>query len=247
MAYAWSNTNVAFFVMNVGNTYPSKTPYCYTVQDDFGDRDAKKLPRPAVLDLIYPILPVIDSFNSERQGSLMLEERFPTKDGFRKLFFAFTGNSVVNQYHAMEYLQLRSCPENCMEMADMIANGLVERERRWESLPKGLKVDPEDALERIVGDNGEITQPLTARSNAKHGKTKGQPWQKTCFICKKYGKNRSMSSFRCIQCGTCLCNKDREREMTCVQEHLHGERELRCIPGKKQMVFPGHLKENQEE
>jgi hypothetical protein len=86
----------------------------------------------------------------------------------------------------------------------------------------------ETLLERIE-KYVEINLPVTKENKAR-GKLTGHPFQRKCFVCRKYLKADDKVCYRdtsywCKHCQIPLCNKDRQqpelgRELTCEGEHI---------------------------
>jgi hypothetical protein len=146
MVYAWSQSNVAYFVSTIGDTYASPKKYSFFCEDEFGGPSSKDYDRPILCDFVYNLLPVIDSYNKQRQDSLQVEECWPTHHFWTKVFNAYVGMSAVQMQRLYSY-KYPGIPNKDMPVkrfADMIAAGLVEREREkffqgdFKCLPPGL-------------------------------------------------------------------------------------------------------------
>jgi hypothetical protein len=187
---------------------------------------------------------VIDSYNKQRQDSLQVEEHWPTHHFCAKVFNAYVGISVVQQQRLYSY-QYPGIANNDMPVKrfdDMIAAGIVERDRRI--LPKALQSPATRAtLKRVAHSSGNNLKNSSKKLKQK-GKTKGDQMQLTCFVCKRYKKAYSYTTATCAHCGTAVCMEiDRSKEHpdrigTRLHEHLNtGNPDLRCN-GKQRRVFP---------
>ena len=97
MVYVYSNKRVAYFVSTSGMTVRHSISYKSRFEDGYGNPTFKLLPRPAIAHFAYEFLPLIDEHNKARQSNLALEEKWPTKCCWFRLFTTFIGMAVVDQ------------------------------------------------------------------------------------------------------------------------------------------------------
>ena len=243
MACAWSNNDVAYCISTFGNTSSCKD-YCigHEANTSFdGVNDTKSIPRPDLHDILFRLLPSIDSINNQRQYGLQLETNWPTKSCWTKLLVAFMGHSVVNHQRIMSY-KYPGIPGKDMTILDTatsIAAGKTLKRIKRKILPRPLRQSAVKAvpLKRLSNANGIATKQITKKQRTG-GRNVGTSIQLTCFICKKYQSKYSYTSSCCPKCGTAVCMKDRGRPLSCYLEHLNtGDDNIRCN-GIKRTVFP---------
>ena len=80
MVYSWSQQRTCYAVSTCGKTVRHATNYRSKYADAYDNTSANELPRPAVLHQLFHFLPLIDETNKERQNSLALEKKWPTKN-----------------------------------------------------------------------------------------------------------------------------------------------------------------------
>ncbi len=98
IAYAWSQTSIAYFVSTCGSTSPAAQSYETHFEDEFGVVTTKKIARPHLLEWVYDYLPLIDKHNKQRQSILALEKKWPTKNCWFHLLTTLVGMSVVDLF-----------------------------------------------------------------------------------------------------------------------------------------------------
>lgn len=241
IAYAWSNSSVAYMISTVGNTSSGPMNYiCFDANsagfDNGGER--KQYPRPHIVDFLFRQLPIIDGYNSKRQNTLQVEKCWPTKCPWFKLMNAFVGQSVVNQQLLFSYKHpgVEGLDMSVRDMAATIGGAVKERERKV--MPEALRKSTEGVTLKWVADStGNTTKDLTKKQRLEDNRSSGSSEQQTCFICKKCTKKYSWSSGACPECGTCLCML-KKRETSCLDEHLSSaDPNINCN-GKKCVRFP---------
>jgi len=100
----------------------------------------------------------------------------------------------------------------------------------------------------IIRITGKDSVSINYPSDHPNLKSRGEPYQGRCFICKRYKENGSSTQWKCRQCGMALCQADRTgvpgREQTCVEEHLSATNDfLACGKMQRcQFVMPEELK-----
>ena len=241
VCYAWSNRDTTMLVSTVGNTYPAQDPYvslCPNFAYDGGE--TKQHCRPDLANVFMKFLPEIDTLNKLRQDTLQVEEKWPTKNCWKKLFNGYIGMSVCNQKKLLSYYypQVDGRDMTVRDMAASISSELKTRQRRI--LPVGLRNEIAGTvsaarLSRIASNTKKAVPP---RQQDK--RSAGSSKQRTCFICKKYYKQYTYAVGQCQCCGTCLCleKKFPGRDMTCHQEHLTSSDPRLICNGVKKVVFP---------
>ena len=232
MAYAWSNKGVSYMVSTCGTTVQHEKHYMSSYEDEFGNRATKELARPAIAHMLYEFLPLIDEHNKARQSFLALERCWVTQSGFFRTLTTMIGMSVVD---LQRWDRSKSCGDDgttirsmvvneedfdIKEMANLIAKPLRTGELTYRksvqpSMRRGNNGDDDGgALTRIRGEDGSINYP-PANPN-KYGK----PRQQSCFVCRQYNAKHKNTQWMCKTCGMPLCQVDRERTESCVQEHM---------------------------
>lgn len=230
IAFAWSQSSIAFFISTIGITAPAAQSYQSNFEDDFGRKCSKMIRRPEIVDFIYRFLPVIDNHNKSRQHSLALERKWPTKNCWFRLYTTLIGMSVVDLYRLYRYNDVQKWDKiTVVQFSDMICLGFVPRVRKRE--PDAIRnvAAGQDRVKRIKGIDGEITKPLSLKQmQGKHcRKAVGSAVQRTCWVCRMYRgdeKKAKFTSFACAMCDTPLCHPstkypDREEFQTCDMEH----------------------------
>jgi hypothetical protein len=252
IAYAWSNSSVAYFLSTVGDTCPAAKFYETKFEDEYGEKQEKQVPRPEICDFIYDFLPLIDNHNKARQHHLALEKKWLTEDCWFRLFSTLIGFSVVDLYRLYRYDdEFKWKDVSIIKFSDMLCgDGLKLRERH--TLPVPLRKEAQrGSVKRIRNVNGEETKTITKKQ--KKGtfarQNTGSAIQASCFMCRKYTPKIKYTSFCCSCCGTPICQPlkdyipgDREGWTSCVQEHLNsGNEKVRCDRHIKK-TFPKELK-----
>ncbi len=247
LAYAWSNKRAVYLVSTCGTTVQHEIPYHSNFTDDFGNVTFKEIPRPSIAHFYFELCPLIDNHNKDRQGILGLEDCWPTKNPWFRLFTrTMIGMSVVDLHRwdrnkrsdsqafdwvtvddeRPDFLRVRS-------MANLIARGLhkphmrttMQTNRSQQFLSVGQRRMQQRQLSRISNAEGETKQP------SKQIGQKPREFQQTCFICCQYHYHGPASQWWCSKCHMPLCsNSTPRREITCYKEHCanQGDPVLGC-------------------
>ena len=104
-------------------------------------------------------------------------------------------------------------------------------------------------LERITGNDGSKTRPVTTKQSEVEGRTIGSAVHKNCYVCRKYLKQDGRTNYRptIFQCKLCkmpICKKSRvdmsqNRLQTCMEEHIETtEHHLMCTHYKASSEYP---------
>jgi hypothetical protein len=247
MVYAWSHSNVAYFVSTIGDTYASPKKYRFFCEDEFGGPSFKDYDRPILCDFVYNLLPVIDIYNKQHQDSLQVEECWPTHHFWTKVFHAYVGMSAVQMQRLYSYqypgIEGKDMPDK--RFADMISAGLVERERK--ALPKGLQTPATRVLLKQVANTSGVSNKKWKKKQRQEGRKKVSLKQASCYVCRRYKKEYSYTMQTCVYCGTPVCMIDWSKEHplrvgSCLHEHLNSPNpDLRCN-GQKKSVFDKNLR-----
>ena len=244
IAYAWSKKGVSYFVTTCGSTEKSTHPYESKFENEFGRSDSREIGRPELLHMYYQYAPLIDQHNKERQGTLRLEKKWPTRDAYFRLIATLLGQATVDMYRFKRHVDIKkkNLPRDEVdaitieEFVDMICMSLKYwkyKQRHFRS-PRALV-----HLERIAHrtEIGRINNSPSKYQRGK-GKTVGNPITLQCYICRKYldrqGKPiRHSTSWWCSKCHMPLCNASRAgedggREKSCLEEHETTNHNLFC-------------------
>ena len=131
------------------------------------------------------------------------------------------------------------------EMANLIAKPLRTGELAYRTTEQPSAIrrnngdDDDGKLTRIRGDDGSINYPATNPN--KYGK----PRQQSCLVCRQYVSQYQNTQWMCKDCGMPLCQKDRGRLESCVQEHMNSIHDcIKCKKGRHvgKFMMPDHLK-----
>lgn len=246
IAYAWSNKDVSYVLSTMGETIACEDSYVsFDTNNGYDSMETKQHARPEIADFLLRFLPKIDGSNKCRQNELAMEDHWPTKCCWVKLFVAFVGKSVVNQKKLLcyKYPGVPGKDLSTLDMAGTIAGGLKLRDRR---VPKQLRenVVGDFKLVRITDDNGNCNKRVTEKQSPK--RSTGSARQKTCYCCKKYTRKHSYTSWKCPRCGTALCdNKWKDRQYSsCLAEHINSNEDAVKCNGMTRVRFPTDAKLN---
>jgi len=243
MACAWSNNDVAYCISTFGNTSSCKD-YCigHEANTSFdGVNDTKSIPRPDLHDILFRLLPSIDSINNQRQCGLQLETNWLTKSCWTKLLVAFMGHSVANCQRMMscKHPGIPGKDMTILDAAASIVAGKTLKRIERKMLPRPLRQTAATAvpLKRLSNAKGIATKQV-AKKQRSGGQNAGTSIQLTCFICEKHQSKCACTSSCCPKCGTAVCMKDRGRPISCHFECLNsGDDNARCNDIKRTM-FP---------
>jgi hypothetical protein len=257
IAYAWSQSNIAFILSTCGTTCAAEEMYKSSFEDEFGHCTYKELPRPCLVAFLFTYLSLVDEHNRQRQSILGVERCWPTKCCWFRLLATVVGMCVVD----MHRLYRNQIPGLYGEMdvrkfADLLCSDLVRRNTTFLSqnhLTTSLSHHhlndvPAGAihLKRIV-HSGKTTREATYKQKVKYGRATGQSFSANCWMCRKYESEYKTTTWCCVDCETPLCNVDRtmppRRMMSCLIEHeTSPDPRIRCERGRKKGVFPAELK-----
>jgi len=240
IAYAWSNKDVAYVLTTVGNANSGPMNYIsFDAGTCYDTCDTKQHPRPHIVDFLMRQLPIIDSYNSLRQHSLQIENKWPTKCPWRKLLHAHVGMSVVNmqKLYSHQHPGIEGKDMSVFDLAATISGALVSRKRRI--LPAPLLEDCSGTkMSRVADSAGNTAKRVTPKQKENDARSVGSSKQQTCFVCKKCSSKCSHSVGSCPKCNTCLCLNSKKRAITCLYEHLNsGDPNIHCN-GVKKVRFP---------
>lgn len=116
--------------------------------------------------------------------------------------------------------------------------------------------EPASPLERITGPGGLRYKPVSENTKPTKRRRvgdeyKGDPVQARCFICCKYKKKYSWTTYQCPDCGTPLCSAKQSqkrinadpgagpvRNISCYPEHICSHNNLLRCNGVKKGAFP---------
>ena len=245
MVYAWSQQRSCMVVSTCGKTIRHKIDYKSKFADQFDNTDWNFLPRPAILHQLFNFLPLIDEANKERQNALALEKKILTKNCWCRLITTLVGQCVLDVMRwdrfmrsgeAIAFTTSRS-DFDITGMADMIAKPLedaVDESRRRGRRTIAEMLVEEGPLVRIRGQDNSIHHPNSSI-----------PQTMRCYICRRYKVLAPNTVWKCVRCGMPLCNLDRNRNETCLQEHqCSSDHCLGCglMPRRSQWVMPSNLK-----
>ena len=232
MVYAYSNKRVAYFVSTSGTTVRHSIPYKSCYEDGYGNPTFKLLPRPAIAHFVYEFLPLIDEHNKARQSNLALEEKWPTKCCWFRLFTTFIGMAVVDLQRWDRNMRngnkgvtplSSEVPSNfnIMRMCDLIGRPLMDGSLRYVDDGRGYKSPRMTQHEHIrvaAGIDGAQLRRYT--KNGQLANEKGKAYQRYCYICRTHGEIVN-TQWICNRCEMPLCKKDRRGdECACLEEHL---------------------------
>ena len=191
---------------------------------------------------MYCSLPAIDEHNRQRQNILDVEGAFPTQDCYFKLAAAITGQCVVDFLRVAAFkFPERYSETRLTNFADMMSGGISKE------FGKRSQTTAVSNRRQLVGIRKHGGGP--ALKKARKNSSSQLPYQKSCFMCRKYYTKYMMTSAACPDCGTALCRVDRtvedqDRTMSCYQEHMsHTDDRIRCRGswGHRQTHFPADL------
>ena len=216
LVYSWSQQRTCYVVSTCGKTVQHATSYRSKYADSYDNTSANELPRPAVLHQLFHFLPLIDETNKERQNSLALEKKWPTKNCWTRVITCLTGECVVDlmrwdrHKRSKEPIIFRKdwCDFDIAEMADMIAKPLEEGRLGVEDRRR-VSVLEDGPLVRIRGEDNSLVHEGTNHCRVLR-----------CYICRRYTKLAPNTTMKCVQCGMPLCAVNRGRTETCLDEHL---------------------------
>jgi hypothetical protein len=234
MAYAWSQSSVAYFISSCGATEPSPFKYVSRFEDEWGRTASREIDRPQIAHFLYQYLPLVDEHNKQRQSLLCLEKRWLTKDPWHRLLCTMFGMAVVDMHRCYRYHRIKVKGHavkavnevNIQKFTDYLCNDLEQ----WKY--KQRLYNPEetnDMFSRVQGRNNAINRSITP-STAERNRQQGNPHMVSCFMCRKYQKEDGSNNLRltsncCKACHMPLCRESRVgmdggREETCMDEHL---------------------------
>ena len=253
MVYAWSQKGFSCMVSSCGKTVRHSEDYRSKYSDEYDNKCTHDYARPAVAHQLYHFLPLIDEFNKERQKTLALEKKWPTRNCWRRCVTSIIGQCVVD---VMRWDRAKRAPvpicytDNFTDfdirgMANAIARpvyagGLGARDnRRVGLLSVGARREDNQPITRIRGDDGTIVYPTSDGRNSR-GRTM------RCFICRRHRRMPKNTTWMCRCCGMPLCKINRGRGETCVEEH---QRSTHPVLGcgmvtrtRNQFIMPDDLK-----
>ena len=210
IAYAHSNNDTTYVITTMGDTVAALNPYvCFNTNNGYDSMDNKETDRPDIVEFLFQFLPKIDAHNKVRQNELQMEDQWPTKCCWVKMFVAFVGKSIANMQKLLKYVY-PGVPAKDMtskELAQNIAGGLKIRERRV--LPVALRQQENGLkLQRITDRDGNTCKRLSPKQSAEGKRSKGSGIQRSCYNCKRYKAKYCYTSWQCPRCGTPLCNNE---------------------------------------
>jgi hypothetical protein len=255
MSYAWRQKGISYFLLTCGSTEVSSVLYLSAFEDEFGNVDYKFLPHPQIDHFTFEYLPLIDENNKQRQAVWGLERKWPTQCCWTRLIVTLMGMCVIDMqrlYRREKKLrniilcgQILEEDTIIVKFSDLLCSGLIDRDRNNTSGVQHRVSGTENLLARI-GKEGEINLPVTEENKAR-GKLTGQPFQRKCYVCRKYLKADDKvcycdTSYWCKHCKMPLCNKDRRQpelglELTCEGEHICPSLHVFGCSGKSERGF----------
>ncbi len=152
-----------------GDTTPGCLYRMHCVRDN-GVRYHKDVGRPDVVTKYYDACGVIDHHNHSRQGTLALEEKWPTKDGWTRIFTTMCGIVLTDSWLAMKhYLDEQYGKQNCHPLwnisihnfGELVSSKILSRHSRtrWKAGQEDIPflvhtpaMDPDDS-ENIPSPN----------------------------------------------------------------------------------------------
>ncbi|KAL7537556.1 hypothetical protein ACHAWF_005802 [Thalassiosira exigua] len=223
MAYASSNKGVAYMVSSCGKTVRHSKNYTLKFEDDFGNTQEKELPRPTIAHFLYEFLPLIDEHNKAHQNVLALEKCWLTKNCWFRLMTTFVGMAVIDvqrwdrnmRQNGKGHCALEEADEDrdseSKKMVNMIARPFRTGKFRYREAAQ--------PAQRNAGrDRAALVRIMDADGSVKSNNVK--PRTNSYFLCRKYQKKHKTTIWVCSKCGMPLCQVDRDREETCLEEHL---------------------------
>ena len=95
--YSWSKFSTFLMTQGCSDTTPWRLYRMNCIRED-GVRYHKDIGRPDVVTKYYDACGVIDHHNHSRQGTLALEEKWPTKDGWNRIFTTMCGIVLTDSW-----------------------------------------------------------------------------------------------------------------------------------------------------
>ena len=188
IAYAWSQSSVAYMVSTCGKTIRHCEDYYAKFSDGYDNKETLAYPRPAIVHQTYHFLPLIDEFNKERQKVLALEKKWPTRNCWTRCITSLTGQCVVDVMRwdrskcvslAIGYTEAYK-EWDITEMANLIARPLTTPGGLGASDRRNTRRSDADAradsgpLTRVRGEDESIVYPGTQKSRTMR-----------CYICRR--------------------------------------------------------------
>ena len=96
MMCAWSQKGFSFIVSSCGKTVRHFEDYRSNYTDEYDNKCGNECARPAVAHMLYHFLSLIDEFNKERQKTLSLEKKWPTKNCWNRCIVSMIEQCVVD-------------------------------------------------------------------------------------------------------------------------------------------------------
>jgi len=251
LAYAWSKAGVSYFLSTCGSTAVASEMYETNFEDEFGNIQTRKIPRPKVASFLYNFLPLIDEYNKQWQSILGLEKSWPTRDCWFRLLTTVIGMCVVDFHRIYRSVKLgesaggyndedNDTDIDIRKFSDILCKDLKKRANRGQTNAQFNVSQPigQAGICQISNTDGEHCRPVTATEAARHGRSVGSGRSQNCFVCRKYLKangtvNYTTTTFKCACCQMPLCMKSRVgqlgRDLSCIDEHNQSEEDhLRC-------------------
>ena len=256
VACAWSKKNVTCMVSTCGRTTTDAHECIGNCEDEHGQAQQRKPPRPELCGFLFDKLPQIDAHNKDRQSQLALERAWPIKEPEFRLVTTLVGMGAVDMHRMCAAHDCnRHGQMTIKEFANLIVGEFEERHQCQAMSKRCIRCDtaaldepqlvppspehtPRGGLQRVKSQKtGSSTKRVTPTQKSQGTNSKaGSGAQATCHVCRKcYGPQQCVfTTFKCVDCGTPLCKKDRTeqddaRVCSCIHEHKNSLKSwMRC-------------------
>ena len=193
IGYKYSRSKVSTFLMTrgCGNTTSGRLYRMHCVRED-GFRYHKDVGRPEVVTNYYNACGVIDHHNHSHQGTLALEEKWPTRDGWNRIFVTMCGLVLTDSWLGFKhFLGSQFGKRNkhplwnitVCEFSELVASKILSRHSRtrWnygvDDIPQlecGSMPCPDDSenisspRESDAGTTNDSSEPSGVHARGKH-------------------------------------------------------------------------------
>ena len=122
MVYSWSSRGLTYIVSTCGKTIRHKQDYYTKFSDNHDNTVTKPLPQPALVHVLFHVLPLLDEFNKERQHTLGLEKSWLTRNCWRRYITSLVGECVTDMVRWDRY---KRCQKSIVFYEEALKDGVI--------------------------------------------------------------------------------------------------------------------------
>ena len=275
VGYKYNKKKVLHFIMTegAGSTHGG-VPYLCQFRNKNGTVVKKKIPRPDFISKYFACANTVDVHNQIRQGTIKLEKRWITHDGYFRLWTTILGIIGTDMYlgykHAVNianYDRGRKHKDYHLGVRDFLARvayDLIKNPFNSKIEPQiitlsPLKDDNNDANTQQTATTGNSFSSLTTSTSAtgtshtqrkfKPTVGKSDPRQRCRWCAHTVEKHKNHRSWHyCLECNAAFCFTEFQQTRNCFKLHVqHHTKWLKWEKKKRQlraMRLQGKTKED---